>query len=316
MPFFRFRGGDNGVSKDERRAQMLRAEQTVAALERGDIPQYVKERILEQKQGEYPWTSDLSVNEWLLLQQYNLQPVGMVMGTSIYHIGYSAASFSGTWGSGFIPTIEDALQSGRNLALQRMKQEAQLLGAHAVVGVRLKTRMPDVNSHETEFTAFGTAVVLEGQKAPAEPLLCTVSASDFLKLIQAGSVPITLGLGVAAYYQYSSRQDQWQSRSWQNQEMTRYTESVYETRHRAISHLRNQIHEVGGSGVLAHDTSLHVYEREVERGENDKRIDHILEFVSLGTIVSTVPMSERPSIESVLSLRTISKTKANGNRRS
>ena len=282
--------------------QRQRAEQTIAALESGQIPPYVRERIQEQKAGEYPWTSDLSVNEWLMLKQYRLQPLGMVMGSSIYHIGYSASSFSGSWGSGSIPVIEHALLEGRRLALQRMKQEAQLMGAHAVVGVRLNNHLPDINSHETEFTAFGTAVVLEGENPPAEPLLCTVSASDFIKLVHAGAIPISLGLGVSAYYQYTTRNAQWQTNSWSNQEVRTFTESVYATRHAAMQRLQQQVRQVGGTGVLAHETSLSVHEVEVERGENDERTDHILEFVAIGTIVQATKNPAYPKAETVLSL--------------
>ncbi|QQE79009.1 heavy metal-binding domain-containing protein [Alicyclobacillus sp. SO9] len=299
--FGRF-GNNSGASKENQKRQREQAEQTLRALESGQIPQYVRDRIEAREAQAIPWTSDLGVSDFLLLKQYKLQPLGMVMGSSIYHIGYTARSFSGSWQSGFIPSIEQALLSGRELALQRMKQEAQLMGAHAVVGVQLKNHIPDVNSHETEFTAFGTAVVLEGKEPPSEPILCTVSASDFVKLIHSGSVPISVGLGVAAFYQYTTRQDNWQSRSWSNQEMLTYTDSVYETRHAAMSKLRQQISQLGGTGILAHETNLGVYEVEVERGENDERTDHILEFIATGTIVSSVHYEKYPHIETVLSL--------------
>lgn len=318
---FRF-GKSSGKSRESEERDRQRAEETVDALERGEIPHYVRERILEQQNGEFPWTSDLSVSEWLLLKQFNLQPLGMVMGTSIFHLGYSMSNFRGSWGSGFIPPVESALLEGRNLALNRLKQEAQLMGAHAVVGVRLKTRLPDVNSYETEFTAFGTAVRLgdpDGSspqssgsyQLPKEPLLCTVSAIDFVKLLQADAIPVSLGIGVAAYYQYTSRQTQWQNRSWWNQEITTYTDAVYETRRRSMDHLQRQIEEVGGSGILAHETSFHVHEFEVERGENDERTDHLLEFIALGTIVSSNSFGgahrQYPGIATTLSLSKSSK---------
>ncbi|QSO50793.1 heavy metal-binding domain-containing protein [Alicyclobacillus curvatus] len=302
MGFFRRGKGPREQSAQDLAKQQERARQTVAALEHGQVPQYVRERIANQSQENYPWTSDLSVNEWLLLKQYGLKPLGMVMGSSIYHIGYSAASYGGSWGSGSIPVIEQALLEGRRLALRRMQQEAELMRAHAVVGVRLKHHLPDVNSHETEFTAFGTAVVLEGQTPPREPLLCTVSGAEFVKLVNAGSMPVSLGLGVSAYYQYTTRQDQWASNSWYNREVTTFTESVYATRHAAMQKLMQQVREHGGNGILAHETSLHVHEVEVERGENDDRTDHILEFVAMGTIVSSVHERAYPGVDTVLSL--------------
>ncbi|RIV24702.1 hypothetical protein D2Q93_06365 [Alicyclobacillaceae bacterium I2511] len=282
-------------TREDLREQQQRAEKTIAALERGQIPPYVRNRIESQKAQGQPWTSDLSVNEWLLLQQYGLKPVGMVMGSSVYHIGYSATNYRGTWASRRMPDLEAALLEGRKLALNRLQEEAQLLGAHAVVGISLDTRLPDLHSHQTEFVAFGTAVLLDGLPVPKEPLLCTVSAVDFVKLMQSGTVPISVGLGVSAYYQCSTRQDAWQEGSWYNQEMVHFSESTYEVRHLAMRNLERQIRDVGGTGVLAHETFMKVYEMEADHGAGEQT-DHILEFVAIGTIVSVAKNSPQPTI--------------------
>ena len=297
-----FGRGDQKPSREDVREQLRRAEQTIEALEKGTIPPYVRDRMSLQKSGGQPWTSDLSVNEWLLLRQYGLRPLGLVMGSSVYHIGYSAANYSGTWTSRRIPDLERAMLEGRELALSRMKEEAQLLGAHAVVGVRLDNRFPGFHDHQTEFVAFGTAVVLDGEPVPHEPLLCTVSAVDFVKLTKAGSIPVSVGVGVAAYYQYTTQQDTWRENSWDNREMLNFTESVYQVRHLAMRNLERQIRDAGGTGALARQTFMKVYEVEVERGENDKRTDHILEFVAIGTIVSSGSFVKPPSIAIGLTL--------------
>src|SRR5207245_9038436 len=39
------------------------------------------------------FTSDLSVNEFLLVAEAGFDPVGLVVGSSIYHIGYQQASW-------------------------------------------------------------------------------------------------------------------------------------------------------------------------------------------------------------------------------
>ena len=39
------------------------------------------------------FTSDLSVNEFLLVRQAGFQPLGLVIGSSIYHIGIQLASY-------------------------------------------------------------------------------------------------------------------------------------------------------------------------------------------------------------------------------
>lgn len=296
-----FGKNQNNPSREALREQQQWSEQTMAALERGQIPPYVRKRAESQKDGDQPWTSDLSVSDWLLLRQYGLRPIGMVMGSSVYHIGYSAANYGGMWASRRLPDLEMAMLNGRELALSRMREEAQLLGAHAVVGVHLDTRLPGFHSHQTEFIAFGTAVRLADVSVPEKPLLCTVTAIDFVKLLQVGTLPISVGVGVSAYYQSSTRQDEWQESSWYNREMTHFTDAVYEVRHLAMRNLERQIRETNGTGVLAHETFMKVYEAEVERGE-EKRTDHILEFVAIGTIVSSEKDTHRPSIATGLLL--------------
>lgn len=93
-----------------------------------------------------------------------------------------------------------------------------------------------------------------------------------------------------------------QENSWYNQEITTFTDSVYQVRHQAMGNLHRQIAEVGGTGVLAHETQLKIHEVRVERGANDEREDHMLEFITIGTIVSSQPMHEQPIVQTVLSL--------------
>ena len=41
------------------------------------------------------FTSDLSVNEFLLVKEVGFQPLGLVMGSSIYHIALQPSTQSG-----------------------------------------------------------------------------------------------------------------------------------------------------------------------------------------------------------------------------
>lgn len=296
------KGAEQRPSKASQAEQQDRVASSMAALAEGNVPGYVEKRIDVQRQGAIPWTSDLSVSEWLLLKQFGLRPLGMVMGSSVYHIGRTASNYSGTWTSRSIPEIENALLEVRQRALWRMQEEARLLGAHAVVGVRLDSHLPGFEDHQTEFTAFGTAVALDGERVPDEPLMCTVSALDFVRLLKAGSIPVSVGLGIAAYYQYTTRRDSWRTNSWFNQEVVSFTDSVYEVRHLAMRNLKQQIQNHDGHGVLASDMHLKVHKVEVERGEDDEREDHILEFVASGTIVSSSSTRLSPAINLSVSL--------------
>ena len=51
------------------------------------VPEHGRER-LERMKGAGFFTSDLSVNEFLLVKEAGFEPLGLVIGSSIYHIGF------------------------------------------------------------------------------------------------------------------------------------------------------------------------------------------------------------------------------------
>ena len=61
-----------------------------------DLPSHARER-LQIMRGDAThralFTSDLSVNEFLLVAEAGFDPVGLVIGSSIYHIGYQQANW-------------------------------------------------------------------------------------------------------------------------------------------------------------------------------------------------------------------------------
>lgn len=298
-------GLGKGQSSDEEllERQQRQAAQTMHALENSSLPVHIRARMTQQSRGELPWTSNLSVPEWLLAKKYKFRPLGMVMGSCFSHLGYSKADIGGSWSSGEFSVIAHAIRDGRSKALNRMTLEAQELGANAVVGVRVDSHMPGYFGHDTEFAAFGTAVAVEGLEPTGQPLLCTVSAQDLAKLLAQGSVPVHLALGVSVYYQYTDWRTAMNEYSWFNKEIPSMTEAVYTTRHNALSDMIRDAKSVSGTGILAHDTRMKVYEVEVERGENDERTDHILEFVSIGTVVCSPKSSLKLDVRPVLNMR-------------
>ena len=51
------------------------------------VPEHGRER-LERMRDRSLFTSDLTVNEFLLVRAAGFEPLGLVVGTSIYHIGF------------------------------------------------------------------------------------------------------------------------------------------------------------------------------------------------------------------------------------
>jgi uncharacterized protein YbjQ (UPF0145 family) len=107
-----------------------------------------------------PFTSDLSGQDFWTLAQTGYQPQGLVMGTCVYHIAHRGIGQTlGTTGQNVeLPNFTQALYEARELAMTRMQDEANELGASGIVGVRLEEKSHQWGSHTIEFLALGTAV--------------------------------------------------------------------------------------------------------------------------------------------------------------
>src|ERR1700746_1346022 len=71
------------------------------------------------------FTSALSINEFLLVREAGFDPVGLVMGSSIYHIGFQ---FSNWKQNMEVNVLTQAMYHARGLAMTRMEEEANALG--------------------------------------------------------------------------------------------------------------------------------------------------------------------------------------------
>ena len=77
------------------------------------------------------FTSDLSVSEYVLLGEAGFEPLGFVVGSSIYHVGLQA----GRWSQNQeLQVLTQAMYNARELAMARMRAEADHLSADASSG--------------------------------------------------------------------------------------------------------------------------------------------------------------------------------------
>jgi uncharacterized protein YbjQ (UPF0145 family) len=107
-----------------------------------------------------PFTSDLSGQDFWTLVQAGYAPLGMVMGSCVYHVAHrGAANTVASWRTNTeIPVYTQALYEARELAMSRMQHEAEELHAEGIVGVRLDNFAHVWEGHTTEFFSIGTAV--------------------------------------------------------------------------------------------------------------------------------------------------------------
>jgi uncharacterized protein YbjQ (UPF0145 family) len=252
-------------------------------------------RQIESEEGrETLFTSDLSVNEFLLVKEAGFHPRGLVVGSSIYHIGLQRWR----WGRNCeLTTLTQAMYTARELAMSRMESEAKALRADGVVGVRLDVKLHEWGSHTAEFIALGTAVVAEDGadwKAPGNrPFTSDLSGQDFWTLIQSGYAPVGLVMGTCVYHVAHRSLAQALGQFGRNVEMTNFTQGLYEARELAMERMQDEANKVAGRGIVGVrlEESSHSWEK------------HIIEFLALGTAVRPLSAEhEIPPPQLVLSL--------------
>src|SRR3569833_4255401 len=117
---------------------------TIEANELG-VPEDALRRLAEMRPGQRTtlFTSDLSVNEFKLVREAGFRPLGLVLGSSIYHLGIQV----GRWSKNMeLDQMSAAMYHARELAMTRMEAEADQLGAAGIVGVRLRVEIREFGS--------------------------------------------------------------------------------------------------------------------------------------------------------------------------
>jgi uncharacterized protein YbjQ (UPF0145 family) len=258
-----------------------------------DLPVHARERLTQMRQHKF-FTSDLSVNEFLLIKEVGFHPVGLVMGSSIYHIGYQMAR----WGKNMeMQTLTQALYHSRELAMQRMEEEADALGADGIVGVRLTVNVHAWGSNVIEFLAIGTAVASESGhnwRAPnGKPFQSDLSGQDFWTLLRAGYRPLGFVMGNCVYHIAHQGLIQWLSNTGKNLELPNYTQALFDARELAMERMQHEAEELGAEGIVGVviDESNHTWG------------SHLLEFSAVGTAVAAISKDHRiPEPQLILSV--------------
>ena len=83
-------------------------------------------------------------------------------------LGQNIFAYFRAWGGGEIKVYTNLLEQVRHQALQRLSDHAKSLGANAVVSVGFDTS--EMGGSMTEVLAYGTAVIVEPDTSPAQPV--------------------------------------------------------------------------------------------------------------------------------------------------
>ncbi len=279
-----------------------------------ELPVSAKERLLimSGQSGDIPlFTSNLSVNEFLLIKEAGFEPLGLVMGSSIY--SFSLLFRYGTnynYNQSFErENITKARYTARELAMARMMAEAKVLKADGIIGVRLTVKDHAWGTDMAEFMAIGTAIRATGTKPypinKDKPFTSDFSGQNFWTLLQADYFPLGLVMGNCVYYSpdsnhifsaedrseygqrerntYSFYKRQVGSRNLKrkNFEMTRCTDTLYKAKVLALERMEADATAHRAEGVVGSQVDIH------------HLTEDTIEYFSIGTAIRSISDDHR-----------------------
>ena len=296
MPFW------NKISPEEQQRRLeaqQEAEVSRRSLEGGGLPTQAQRRLHEEVAAGHPlFTSDLSVNEFSLARNQGYVALSQVMGSSIYQVGWQyVRNYTYNTVASEQTTLTNAHQEATRLALSRLQQEAILLKAHGVIGVRFARRDYEWGKNMLEYTAIGTAIRLPNAPAPQYPFLSDLSGQEFWTLLQAGYYPTGVVSGYCSYYVSLGSNFTNQMRGWYrysgaggyNQEIVPFSQALYTSRDLAMNRMMAAARKLNAVGIVGmhieNSRNIIEYEQERENYPTQYYMDLNVHFAAIGTAI-------------------------------
>ena len=232
----------------------------------------------EPARGTGRMTSDLSIDEELVLHSIGWEPVELVSGVSMHSIPVGVWN----WGQGEIGYASAAYARSFANATERIHEQCTKAGGRGVVGVHVEWA---VERHHIEVALTGTAVRPVGATGlGTDPVFVSdLSGRDFALLHNAGWAPLGLAAGASFVYAPRRSMGATMKQSGQNVELTNFTEAMYAARESAMERMQTAALDLGGTGVV----EVKVTEGPMEFAH------HAVGFTAYGTVVRLVAEEHR-----------------------
>ncbi|HVB91231.1 MAG TPA: heavy metal-binding domain-containing protein [Acidimicrobiales bacterium] len=220
----------NNAAGADLRAEMLQGAQSLA--------------VASPPTGARGITSDLSIDEALLLHAAGWEPVDLVCGVAVVSVPVGVWN----WGQGAISVASDAHNAAVSGAAAQLQAECAKVHGHGVAGVRVQV---EVRTHHIDVELVGTAVrPVSGHEGGRPPFVSDLSARDFTLLMGAGWMPVGLAFGASFVYAPRRTAGVAMKQKTQNVELTNYTEAMYSARSSAMERMQRSALDAGGHGVV------------------------------------------------------------------
>jgi uncharacterized protein YbjQ (UPF0145 family) len=227
------------------------------------------------------FTSSADGQELFCQWDAGYMPVSFVFGNVAYSIGIGRG-FTGFFKQmvrGEVHQYSDIFTSTRNLALERISQEAKDKGANSVVGVRTSI-LPIGVSGVQEMVMIGTASHNTEIQKIADMVggvtTSDLTAEETWNIAKLGYVPMKLILGTSVYSLGIVGGVASAFKNLVKGEISQLTELIYGAREQSLAKVQAQANEIGADDVLG----IKTYVYDIGGG--------VIEFLAIGTAVKKV----------------------------
>lgn len=195
--------------------------------------------------------SDSSVTEFLTLSRMGFLPHGVVVGDAIVDAGVNMLAGR----TQELSQMSRAMRVARQLAVTRMRDQAQAHRAEGVVGVRMQVEHHKWRGgHQVvKILALGTAVAFNPAHAPpalgasppltlasGRPFTSALSGQDFVTLLRAGYRPVSVAMGTCVY-ELDALAVRRMAGTGRNEEVVEYTRALADARELAMSRMTTDL---------------------------------------------------------------------------
>ncbi|MGA8295991.1 MAG: heavy metal-binding domain-containing protein [Acidimicrobiales bacterium] len=235
------------------------------------------------KPGSTSITSDLSVDESLLLHGAGFEPADLVSAVSVQSIPYG--SFMTSYGQAEpleVTYASQAVTGAFRAGAARLRELCARSGGSGVVGVDVDVEI-GVLSTRVAFTGTAIRPIGGASKTSPRPFVTDLSTKDFVLLMRSGWEPVDLATGasfVAAPYQ---RLRQSLAQTTQNIELPNLTQAFQDARELAMERMQHDALGASAQGIV--DVTI------IDGPLGHAR--HVFAFICYGTAVRLVAERHR-----------------------
>ena len=195
-------------------------------------------------------TSDLTIDETLLLHGMGYEPTDLVTGVSVTSIPYG--TFLVQYGQGApseLPAATSAVLEGFRAASERVRAQCAQSGGVGIVGVDVDVDIAPT-SVTVALTGTGVRPIAQASTRPGRPFVTDLSVRDFALLLRAGWEPLDLVAGASFVAAPLQRLKQALAQTMQNVELTMLTQALQDARELAMDRMQTAALGAAAHGVV------------------------------------------------------------------